>query len=38
MFEVCQIVLWLIVSLLEDFDPQKVEVSKLMRDIMTFCD
>ena len=29
-------VLWLIMSLLDDFPPQKIEVSKLMRDIMIF--
>ena len=29
-------VLWQIMSLLDEFDPQNIEVSKIMRDIMTF--
>ena len=36
-FEVFQMALWLITSLFNDLDPQKIEVSKLMRDIMNFC-
>ena len=34
MFDVYQMVLWLIMFLLDKFAPQKNEVSKLMRDIM----
>ena len=37
MFDVCQMVLWLIISLLDYFDPQKIEVSNLMKDVMIFC-
>ena len=33
MFELWQMVLWLIMSLLDDFDPQNNEVSKLMKSI-----
>ena len=29
MFELCQMVLWLFLSLLDDFDTQKIEVSKI---------
>ena len=36
-FEICRVVLWLIGSLLDHFDLQKIEVSKLRRDIMHFC-
>ena len=36
MFEVFQLVLGLVMSLLDDFAPQKYEVPKLMRDIMVF--
>ena len=36
MFELCQMVLWLIMCLLDDFDPQKIEVLKVMRDITSF--
>ena len=37
MFDVCQMLFWLIISLLDDFDPQKIEVSNLMKDVMIFC-
>ena len=33
MFDVCQMVLWLIIY----FDPQKIKVSNLMKDVMIFC-
>ena len=36
MFELCKMVLWLIMCLLDDFDPQKIEVLKAMRDITSF--
>ena len=36
MFELCKMVLWLIMCLLDDFDPQKIEVLKVMRDITSF--
>ena len=36
MFELCQMVLWLIMCLLDNFDPQKIEVLKVMRDITSF--
>ena len=36
MFELCQMVLCLIMCLLDDFDPQKIEVLKVMRDITSF--
>ena len=36
MFDVCQMVLGLLMSLLDDFAPQNIEVSKLMKDIMIF--
>ena len=36
MFKLCQMVLWLIMRLLDDFDPPKIEVLKVMRDITSF--
>ena len=36
-FEAHQMVSWLIPSLLNDFGLQKIEVCKLMRDVMIFC-
>ena len=35
-FDKCQMVLGLFISLLDEFDPQKFQVSKLMTDTTSF--
>ena len=37
MFKLCQMVLWLIMCLLDDFDPPKIEVLKSYEGYNQFC-